>query len=201
MSDRTWLGRLGEMLRSWFGRGRSGQHDIALHTAETVLAPAPPGGMRRVLPKRSKLAVEQTQAAVSDPVPEGAQRARANIATLIARGQPELALLVFTGCVKLDPAFAADSPTVLPLAQAAVQQGRPRQALRVMQRFDVLYPGHPDTPEVVLLSARCMLDIGHRDAARLLLSAFRQHFPAHALAEQADALAQRCASTSPAAPG
>lgn len=166
-----------------------------MHSAETVLAPAPPGGMRRVLPKRNQPVAESAtdEASARDPLLEGSLRARANIGTLIERGQSELALQVFVGCVKLDPAFAADAATVLPLAQEAVLQGRPRQALRVMQRFDVLYPGHADTPEVILLSARCMLDIDNRDAARLLLSAFRQYFPVHPLTSQADELTQQLA--------
>lgn len=196
MGEHAWLARLRRLVGKALGRTPPAEED--LHSAHTILAPAPPGGMRRVLPPRPSLVAVEAPAAQDVPEPAtaparagGPERARDNIRILLARGQAAQALPVFAACLKLDPAFQADADSVLPLARQALADGRAPLALRAMQRFDTIYPGHPDTAGVILLSAQCMLALDRPDHARLLVSAFRQHFPRHDLSAQMDALAER----------
>ncbi len=103
-----------------------------------------------------------------------------------ARRGPEL-LVALRKLKALDPAFkAADGAMVAPAAAAAMKQGDPQTAVRLVAGFDKRFPQHADTPEVLFLGARLLSEHQRQhDKSARLLRGLLTRYPEHAVAEEA----------------
>lgn len=197
MASSGFLHRLWRALAARFSASPR-REEVSLHDAHTIIAPPPPGGMRRVLPKRpvapSPADAPVMGAAAADAVPaDGIPADCRHVPALLADGQAEEALLALIRCLDQDRHFRPGADEVVPLARQAMVSNQPMLALRIMQRFDQRHPGHPDIPQVILLSARIMAGLGRKREALTLISAFHQHYAAHPLAAEAAALRKQLA--------
>ncbi len=106
---------------------------------------------------------------------------RAFLTVLLRAGNPRRAVEVAHNGLDLDPEFRPANPDqILPLARAARRCGRPRLALRLMDRFAHHYPNHPGFPGVILLSAKILwADLDRKDQAQSLLRSLARRFPQH----------------------
>ncbi|MFA9459465.1 tetratricopeptide repeat protein [Thiohalorhabdus sp. Cl-TMA] len=123
---------------------------------------------------------------------------RAFITALLRAGREERALEVAQDGLNRDPAFRPSRPEqVHPLALAARTAGRPRLALRLMNRFSHRYPDHPDVPAVVLLSGRILKeDFRQGERARRTLASLLRRYPDHPAAAEARTLLSGLAEAS-----
>jgi len=105
----------------------------------------------------------------------------------------ELRLKLAEDCARMSPAYYPPNVHTLALAQQAIALGRHPLALRLLSRFDVRNPGHPDIPNTLLLSAQALGGMGRVAQAQALLSALVQNYPNSDIAADAIALSARVA--------
>ncbi|MFP4614911.1 MAG: hypothetical protein ACLFRB_03485 [Thiohalorhabdus sp.] len=112
---------------------------------------------------------------------------RAFLTTLLGAGQEARALEVAQDALNVDEEFRPARPEqIRRLALAARRAGRPRLALRLMNRFSHHHPDHSDTPLVFLLSARILReDFRQTEQARQTLDHLLRLFPDHPASAEA----------------
>jgi len=130
------------------------------------------------------------------------EHARRYLSLLIQRGNDVEAVKLFKDCKQADAEFRPQDPAqILPLAKSARMLREPKAAIAMLNGFDKLNPGHPDTAAVYLLSARLLAeDLGRDDMARKVLLHVLSKYPGHSLAPEAAKLLEAVDAMSTAAP-
>jgi tetratricopeptide (TPR) repeat protein len=130
------------------------------------------------------------QRLLADPAQQAGmlEHAREYLGVLLKEKNGALAMKVLQACVDKDPAFKPSTEQIVPLAKIAMSSGQGTLALRIMNQFDRLNPGHASTPSVYFLSARALRDLKQLDQARQVLDAMLARFPDDPLAFDAKAL-------------
>ena len=76
--------------------------------------------------------------------------------------------------------------TIVPLAQAALRAGKPREAGLLIRGFDKKNPNHPDIPRAYLVGAQIMAEYaGKPDDARRILEHLVKHYASDPVATEA----------------
>jgi hypothetical protein len=127
---------------------------------------------------------------LADPAQQSEMLAHAReyLAVLVKESRSDEATKVLQECVDKDPAFKPFPDQIVPLAKHAIARDQGMLALRIMNQFDRLNPGHASTPTVYFLSARALRDQKQLAQARQVLDAFLARFPGDPLAVEAKML-------------
>jgi hypothetical protein len=76
--------------------------------------------------------------------------------------------------------------TIVPLAQAALRAGKPREAGLLIRGFDKKHPNHPDIPRAYLVGAQIMAEYANKpDDARRILEHLVKHYSSDPVAAEA----------------
>jgi hypothetical protein len=171
----------------------------AASPATGAASPSPQGVAHNIAALRASLATRPADTRphqqlhrllLADPAQQSEMLAHAReyLAVLVKESRSDEATKVLQECVDKDPAFKPFPDQVVPLAKHAIARGQAMLALRIMNQFDRLNPGHASTPTVYFLSARALRDQKQLAQARQVLDAFLARFPGDALAVEAKML-------------
>jgi outer membrane protein assembly factor BamD (BamD/ComL family) len=103
--------------------------------------------------------------------------ARDYLPLLLRQARQAQAVAILKTCVEKDPAFKPHGADVVALAKAAMAADEHALALRVMDKFDRLNPGHEAIPTVYYLSAKALRQMKRYDLAAKVLDALIARYP------------------------
>jgi hypothetical protein len=111
------------------------------------------------------------------------------IAALMADGDARRALGLVQECSEIDVNFLPDDPgTTSELATLAARQGMRRMALKLCRGYLTHWPRSENTPQMGLLAARQLGELGEPTEATALLSKLAAAWPEHPLQSEIRAL-------------
>ncbi|HET9652113.1 MAG TPA: hypothetical protein VFP36_07975, partial [Usitatibacter sp.] len=105
---------------------------------------------------------------------------------LVAAKRAPGALPVLRKLREMDPAFAPEADSILPLAEAALAARNLALAVELVKGFDKRFPGHADIPGVYFLGARISSEhLSQDDKAIAILRVLLQRYPEAAVSAEA----------------
>jgi tetratricopeptide (TPR) repeat protein len=128
---------------------------------------------------------------------------QAQLKGLVAAKNGAKALVLLKKLKDMDPAFAPDAESRLPLAEAAYAARDPNKAIELLKGFDKLFPGHADIAGIYFLGARITSEhLRNDEKAMNILKAVVQRYPQSPVAKDAAqylAVLEKVKATKPAA--
>ncbi len=120
---------------------------------------------------------------VSHDSQELARHGKEYLAVLVELKQHERGLDVLADCLQADSSFRPDSGNLaFGFAQLAHGRGRHDLALKLLNGFSKIYPGHKQIPQAYLMAARILCEQKGQDAAaREILNGLLRLYPNHEL--------------------